>query len=200
MPRDLQTYGAQNEKNIMRHCALCVYTQCCQRLDMSWTLKNQPNASCHCAHADVQPPEQELKVGESTTKHSWRWKILRSLCTQKPQNHTLEVFPWPTSPSHLAKQSDTPAESDSKPPASVHHVALAHRFQDVPCVSCDSCQRHYKIFTLWRLMALDSYVQLHSKWFVLDRFFVLRGRASQMHSFHSTFLCEFCVLVWLLVL
>lgn len=65
----------------------------------------------------------------------------KSLHTKTIKNHTLQDSPWPTSPSHLAKQSgrtNTPAESDSKPPASVHHVALAHRFQDVPRVSCDS--------------------------------------------------------------
>lgn len=137
------------------HC-VCVYTQCCQRLGMSRTLKIQPNASCHCAHADVQPPEQELKVGESTTKDSWRWKILRSLCTQKPSKTTLSKtlldqllqVTWPNrveGPTPLRKVTRNRRPLSTTLPW-LTGFRMCHVSAVIRCAW--RCQRNYKIFTL----------------------------------------------------
>ena len=149
----LETCKHTKHKTKRASCVLCVCILNFANVQSGhvWTLKIQPNASCHCAHADVQPPESNEKSYKRSV-NLWLWKILRkSLCTWKKRaaatltlstslHNLLDQLLQVTWPKILTfTQSDTPVESDSKPPASVHHVALAHGFQDVLRVhSCDS--------------------------------------------------------------
>ncbi len=170
-----------------------------------WTLKIQPNASCHCAHADVQPPESNEKSYKRSV-NLWLWKILRkSLCTWKnvlllhshsphPSTslHISPQSPWPTSPSHLAKHLDI--HTEWHPCGKWFETAglCRPRCLGSRVSGCATCPQLWFVVLeidvkdIYRLMALDNYVQLHSKWLVLDWFFgaVLRGSA-------STFLCVF---------
>ena len=203
-PRDLQTYGAQDEKYIMRHCALCL---CILNVANLWTCLGL-----------WKPAQCLLPLCPRWRSASWArakgWWIYDERLLMKDSSKSLhtkttlsKTLPWPTSPSHLAKQSGDETRNlwkvtrNRRP--SVHHVALAHRVQDVPRVSCDSlCLKMSKKSQDFYSLKIDgtSLYNCILNGLFLTVFFVLTGRASQMHSFHSTFLCEFCVLVWLLVL